>query len=120
MKARYEDELARNTVEKSDLNFSNSAFQDYMEFGCSLVENLDEIYHRSDVHVKQEIVGSIFPENLTYSENGYRTTKVNEAILILSPYRNGFVQKKKGQTNDFVDLSYSVAGTGLEPVTFGL
>ncbi|NQY11550.1 MAG: recombinase family protein, partial [Flavobacteriales bacterium] len=115
MKTRYEYKLNELSVEKAEIKVMNSEFQDYLSFGCSFIENLDAIYSQSDTNIKQKIVGSIFPENLTYSKNGFRTTRTNEAVLLLSNHNRHYEGKLKGQTRKKTSLSYSVNPIGFEP-----
>ena len=44
---------------------------------------LDQIYLKSDILGKREIIGSIFPEKLVYDGNGYRTGKINELVALI-------------------------------------
>ncbi|NQY09078.1 MAG: hypothetical protein HRT71_06125 [Flavobacteriales bacterium] len=115
MKTRYEYKLNELSVEKTEIKVMNSEFQDYLSFSCSFIENLDAIYSESDTNAKQKIIGSIFPENLTYSKNGFRTTRTNEAVLLLSNHNRQYEGKLKGQTSKKTSLSYSVTPIRFEP-----
>ena len=75
---------------------------------------------KATTEIKRKIIGSIFSEKLVFEDKKYRTAKLNDAIsLIFSNSKEvQGMENKKGES--ISKLSYSVAGTGLEPVTFGL
>ncbi|NQY68278.1 MAG: recombinase family protein [Flavobacteriales bacterium] len=116
MKTKYEYKLNELSVDKAEINVLSTEFEEYLKFGCSFIENLDVIYSESDTNTKQKIIGSIFPENLTYSKNGFRTTRTNEAVLLLSSHNRQYEGKLKGQTSKETSLSYSVTPIGFEPI----
>ncbi len=100
-----------------ELNIQNTSFIEYIDFGLPFLFNLKEHYNNADVGVKGRIVGSIFPEKLIFSENKYRTTKVNELLLLITNNINGLGEIKKRKADISVGLSSMAPSTGLEPVT---
>jgi hypothetical protein len=63
---------------------------------------------------KRKIIGSIFPEKITFDGSSFRTTKVNEALGYIS-FLNSKLKRKKNGTNQFVsDLSQEVNRIGSE------
>ncbi len=79
------------------------------------LSNLDERFTSADIQGKRQIIGSIFPEKLQFSENGFRTAKVNEAVQLIYNLGVAFEGIKKGQSSDKTTLSRKVPRTGLEP-----
>ena len=64
----------------------------------------------------------VFPEGVVYDKENesYLTTKTNTFFELTHSISDSFALNKKGQTSNVLNLSSVVAGTGLEPVTFGL
>jgi len=58
------------------------------------LSNLDEAYQKTDVNQKREIIGSIYPEKLVFSENNYRTARINEVAALIYHINNTLPQKK--------------------------
>ena len=80
----------------------------------SFLVNLGESYNKAEVGTKQKIISSIFPENLIYENNNYRTTRINEIIELLFNVGKGFTKSKTGINPGHSSL---VALTGIEPVS---
>lgn len=82
----------------------------------SNLSGLDELYQNGNAAQKRRIIGSMFPENLTFDGSQYRTTRVNQALEILSLINKKLHNKKNRTNSDLSDLSCLVPQTGLEPV----
>ena len=115
MKKRYEESINHLSIEKIDVQSFDDTFQEYLNFGLSIVENIDIYYNEGDEKTKQKIIGSIFPEKLVYDENDYRTNRVNELVKLLTSDTSSFMESKKGQTPVVKNLSPLVGREGLEP-----
>jgi hypothetical protein len=63
------------------------------------------------------IIGSIYPEKLTFDGFQYRTTRVNEAVELIYVLDKGFTKNETGQTKEVFDLSSVVARPGLSPAS---
>ena len=60
----------------------------------------------------------MFPEKLTFDGFQHRTTRINEALVLMLLIDNK-IQGKKNETNpSFLDLSHEVTPGRLEPPTF--
>ena len=64
------------------------------------LKKLDLYYLYGTIEQKQMMIGSIFPEKLTYEENTFRTAKVNTEIAIMYQINSelGSCKKEKGDT----------------------
>ncbi len=60
-------------------------FEAYLLDGITLMKNISQTYSHAELHEKQRIVGSIFPEMLTFTDKTVRTTRVNEILPLISP-----------------------------------
>jgi hypothetical protein len=61
------------------------------------------------------IIGSIFPEKLTFNGFYYRTTRINEAIRLIYMVSRALDENKNGQPEENFELSIPVAQPGFEP-----
>src|SRR5207237_5029752 len=109
--------IATNSIHLHDLKDIDSSFKQYLKFGLALFSCLKEFYKTTILEVKQLILGSIFPQNLIFDENKYRTTYLNETFARIakniSQLQNH--KNKKAVKND--DLSDIAPPPGLEPGT---
>jgi len=64
------------------------------------LEMLDRFFDDSNIAGQRYLVGMLFPEKLTYSEGGCRTTKMNEAASVIY-VKNKELQEKKWGKNLF-------------------
>jgi hypothetical protein len=53
---------------------------------------LDVLYEESDINDKRQIISSIYPENLTFDGERYRTKRLNEAVRLI--YKLGLISAK--------------------------
>ncbi|MEP7374364.1 MAG: recombinase family protein [Chitinophagaceae bacterium] len=89
-------------------------FTKYMTYGLSLLGNLSKYYSSASTEAKSKMVGSIFPENLTYEDKRYRTTKFNEVFALICNTDKAFRKQKPGSV---AGLSRVAPAAGLEPAT---
>jgi hypothetical protein len=74
---------------------------------------LDKLYKEGDLKRKHIIIGSIFPERLTFNGFYYRTTRINEAIQLIYMMSRELDENKNGQPEENFELSIPVARPGL-------
>lgn len=84
------------------------------------LSQLSVTYQEGSTETKRSIISRIYPEKLYYENRGYRTARVNQAAELVYLINSKLGAKKNRTKLDFSSLSDSVAGTGLEPMTFGL
>jgi site-specific DNA recombinase len=65
-------------------------------------------YNTADVSDKREIIGSIYPEKLTFNGERLRTTRLNEVVSLIYTLDKGFRGIKKKTNQSFFDLSRKV------------
>ncbi len=81
------------------------------------ISQLDKLYEEASTEGKRKIIGSMFPEKLTFEKNEVRTTKINEALRLMLLFYKQLDNKKKGQNQQKTDLSSYVNAEGFEPST---
>jgi hypothetical protein len=74
---------------------------------------LDVLYEEGTITEKRQIIGSIFPEKLTFDGFSYRTARINEAARLIFSLDAGFNEMKNRKNNDNSCLSGLVVPTGL-------
>ncbi len=110
-----ERELAVYLSERKNLNIKYS-----LEKVLETLSRISTVYKEGDIETKRCVVGSIFPDKLIFDGSTYRTPRVNAIAKYISLINNTLKDKKNRTNESFSHLSGLVAGTGLEPVTFGL
>jgi site-specific DNA recombinase len=68
-----------------------------LDSAISNLSQLDKLYSQGTVNQQRKIIGSIFPEKLTFDGNGFRTARVNQAIVLMLLITNKIEGIKKGQ-----------------------
>ena len=84
----------------------------------SNLSKLNILYQSGNTIQKRKIIGSVFPENLTFDGFEYRTTRVNEAIKYITLINKDLKGNKKGTNSSFLNLSHQVTSAGFKPATF--
>ena len=78
--------------------------------------SLDERFEKGTVKEQREIVGSIYPENLIFNGEYYRTTRLNEALRQIYLMESGLQVKKNGTSKVNFDLCRKAEEKGFEPL----
>ena len=105
----------KGELEESSNNESD--YQKYLKTGINLLNNIVKFYRDSPVRIKRNIIGSIFPERISFSKKNCRTTKINEAVRLIMATDKGFNENKTGQLFKNIELPGSVESIGVEPTT---
>lgn len=117
IKKETEPQIDRLVREHMQLGTQNSDHQKYIDFGFNILKNLTYYYNNSAVKIKQAIIGSIFSEKLIFENNGYRTTKVIEAVSCIYQIIKELQGDKKITGSEICSQSYMVHPRGFEPLT---
>lgn len=114
---RYSTKIDKLKQRKDDLESADTNFMQYVRYGFSLIKDLSHYYVTATVQVKHNIIGSIFPDKLTYDDKKYRTTKMNQILELLTSNINKLGKMKKEKAAISSSLSYNAPAVGLEPTT---
>ena len=77
--------------------------------------HLDAIYETATTIKKGQIIGSIFPEKLTFEGHNFRTVRLNQAVQLICSLDAAFRAKENGTSGSETNLSHPVIPLGLEP-----
>ncbi len=117
MKKKLDEEIAELKNREAQILEQESDFALYIKKGFTLADNLRRFYHDASVEIKQKIVGSIFPEKLVFDENSYRTSRVNEAFLLITKTITQLQGYKKQNATVSDGIFKDAPPPGLEPGT---
>ena len=115
-KKRYAARINKLVVKNTELENHESNFIRYMNYGFSLLKDLDEYYLKANVEVKQKLISSIFPEKLIYEDKKYRTSQINEALSLLTSNINNLGGAKNKKAIGYDGLLHKASPRGVEPL----
>lgn len=112
------EEAERGLLTKH-LQLSNqfSSFGEHLKYAFSLMHGLQQYYSNSTLEVKHQLIGSIFPNKIIYSDGNYRTSQYNEVFALIFNDIKGFENREKQKTDKFVGSFDLAPSPGLEPGT---
>ena len=97
LKAKLEQANLQRSFEEHKLTSNSASYDKLIETCKKVVLNLDIAYEKADIQLKQQIIGSIFPEKLIFDGFNYRTTRLNEAVELIFNLDKGFKGIKREQ-----------------------
>ena len=117
MKQNIEAQIAELKAERKEILNMKKNIEEYLKLGISFLHGVDKLYKNSNAEIKRKITGSIFPENLTFLENSYRTAFLDELIAAILSKHSGFqlLEIKNPAISD--GKSNMAPPLGLEPRT---
>ena len=94
----------------------------FIDKSIEILQNTSKIWRDGDIESKIRIQNLVFPEGVSIrlKNREYLTKKVNQVFTLTSTITMDSEGVENEKTHQNSDGSFLVAGTGLEPVTFGL
>ena len=120
LKDNFQNQIDDLTIEVSQHKNFQKDIDKFIGFGLQFLVSIDVYYKKASTEVKRRIIGSIFSGKLVFENKKYRTAKLNDAVALIFNYSKELSSNEHKKRHAISNVSYSVAGTGLEPVTFGL
>ena len=108
MKGRFLNELMGLESQHKEMGIISKDLVKQLEYCMDTISNIGKMYSNADVSVKREVVGSIFPESIVFSNKKVRTIRMNEVIKLLCPSMQVYEKKNSGQKTEKSALSASV------------
>jgi len=120
IKGRLEPEINRliSKVDTAGQQSKNVSENDIIRFGFYFLNNLDKLFTIADLKGKRTIIGSMFPQNLIFENNSYRTTSEDNVLLLLAAMGKDTGRKKECRKDMSFLHSRGVARTGIELISF--
>jgi len=116
MQERYIRDI-RNLQNQIELlkNPDRSNVEPKLKYSIALINSIDNYFRDAKVEVKCKLIGSMFPEKLTFDGKTYRTNSYNSVLDLIYKQTNELRGTKNESGDDFNNLSASVPGAGIEP-----
>jgi DNA invertase Pin-like site-specific DNA recombinase len=117
IKARYEPMIRNLEAQLEVASEANAELEHYLKFGTYFFKNLDRLYFEGDLAVKQQIIGSIFPEKIIFENYKPRTTRVNSVVSLICRPVGASSDSKNRKIRKNADLSVKAPPARLERAT---
>ena len=113
---RYEDEkvVLEKRIELMK-NPNRANIEPKLKYSILLINNIDNYMRDAKVEVKCKLLGSMFPEKITFDGKSYRTNSYNSVLDLIYQQTNELRRIKKKNRREFNTLSDSVPRAGVEP-----
>lgn len=102
MKTEYNEIISNLEKEVGNVEDDRASIEHLTTTGLENLFKLGEAFDGGTLSDSREIIGLIFPENFTFSENKIRTARVNEIINCIYLVNNRLRAKKMGQKMIFL------------------
>jgi len=76
-----------------ELNNGTTSIALLLDKALNGLTRLDKLYSEADTKRKREIIGSMYPEKLTFDGMSYRTSRLNEAVDLIYRVGEGYNEK---------------------------
>ena len=122
----FQDQIMKEKAEKEhrlyDLRKKLSNSEMFINEAVEIARNIQYYWDSSDLETKLKLQKTVFPKGLVIipSTRGYLTRNVNDFFRRIPMFINGMNWSKNEKAIPKDSFSFLVAGTGLEPMTFGL
>ncbi len=119
---KLNDEINQKIKDLDFMPSKKSNLEKGIKYFLKIAENPSKFYASLDYNKKRRFQSLLFPEGLLYSikNRNYRTSKMSQLFELTSCFSRSWIVVKEKNHPQNEDGSCLVAGTGLEPVTFGL
>ena len=117
IKAESEERINRLEAKLTASVADTNNIEPLWDMAISNISQLDVLYENGTVIQKRKIIGSMFPEKLTFDGFQHRTTRINEALNLMLLINSKIKDKKNGTNPIISDLSHQVTQLGFEPRT---
>ncbi len=71
------EQIDRLTIQMSDLEVANTAFEKYARYGMSLLNDLTWYFQEAETQARRKLLGSIFSTKQIFKDRNYRTNALN-------------------------------------------
>lgn len=99
-----------------------SNLEKLIEKSVERLQNISKIWGSVGLEDKRNLQQTLFPDGIYYDvkNHQYLTKEINSFVLLSNTISKDYEVKKKGINQVEPEISPSVAGSGVEPETFGL
>ena len=108
-----EKELFKKRQELENFNDYQKDLSEYIEFGLTLMQNLDVFFEQANISVKSKLMSSIFEEKIEFDGQEYRTPKFKEGFGFIYQKINELQVFKKEKGDKLSNVSHLVLKVGV-------
>ncbi|MCK7559486.1 hypothetical protein MKQ70_32750 [Chitinophaga sedimenti] len=83
MKQDYEKRVVQLEEELIKLKPVSESIDTHLQAALKVLLNLKDLFNNGDIHLKREILSSMWPEKMIFNDGQLRTTRVNEIASII-------------------------------------
>ncbi|WP_348523147.1 MULTISPECIES: zinc ribbon domain-containing protein [unclassified Dysgonomonas] len=113
---RYNKEKAELQIKIDLMKTPNrSNLEPKLRYSMLLINNIDSYMRDAKVEVKCKLIGSMFPEKITFDGKSYRTNSYNSVLDLIYQQTNELRGDKNKSEESFNTFSASVPRAGIEP-----
>ncbi len=117
VKVECEEQIVKLESKLFDVSTPKVNIENHLKKAVEVLLRLDLLYKNGKTSLKREIIGSIFPEKLSFDGEQHRTTRLNEVVSIICMISSELQGKKKWANIVETCLPTRVGHDGLEPST---
>ena len=115
----YTKNIDKELIEKRDellnLNDYQKDLSEYINYGLNLMQNLETLFEKGNVNIKNKLLSSIFDEKIEFDGQKYRTPKFKEGFGFIYQKISELQGFKKEKRDKLSNVSYLVPRVGIEP-----
>lgn len=115
MKSKYATKQQEIENRLREASKDNSNMEEWLTSGINILTSMGKFYTNVSIEGKQQLISSIFPENIQFLENECRTPRINEALRLMLLLDKGSSKNKLAQLPKKLVLSQKVPEVGIEP-----
>jgi site-specific DNA recombinase len=116
IKAECEKKISELEARLFASNTSDTNIEVLLRKALENLSRLDQLWEEATAEKKRLIIGSIFPEKLTFDGKRFQTTRLNEGARLIYTLNEGLSENKNGQSEEISALSCSVTRAGFKPI----
>ena len=117
MKSDYTEIINKLEVKLATIKHSTENVEGLLNEGIDNLLRLNNCFKKGDWQESRSLIGSIYPENLTFNGFSFRTKRINKVVEFIYLINNDIDRNKNGTKKNFSSLFRQVGVTGLEPAT---
>lgn len=116
------EKLAQVEKELPSFNTTISNLDNLIKKSLEKAANLNKIWDSSGLEQRQNMCRILFPGGIFYDakKHAFLTKRENGFLALTHSLSNVYTENKNGTSQELLEKSLSVAGSGVEPETFGL
>lgn len=117
LKDKFEDQKNKLVMIHTTFIKTPPNFDRYITYSTGLLQNISNYYMEAEPSIQNRLIGLIFPENLTFTGEEYKTEKTNETLALICSISKGLKEKSPAK---IARLYNEAPPVGLEPTTLRL